>query len=252
MPTAPVPLGVPGSWELYFRDEFDGASVNSNVWLKLRGSEGGLYEWPANSELDDHAFSADYATVSGGNLRLRWDNTPRTLTGNDGSQTTFPYTAGMVHSGKGLYFTYGCVEVRAWFTDTRGLWQGIWMLSHPIDQDWPPEIDIAEILEDPTDGIYSPHFNYHWSDSSGAHQQMQWKTYGQNGVSYAGEWHTYGLVWSAGFLQVYIDGQAGPSYTNSEITSRLMYLILMPGVRKGYKPANGEMLVDYVRVWKAA
>ena len=242
---APLPqaAGLAGSWALSFADEFTGTAVNSSNWSRLRGNPAtGLYDSPYSPANDDSSWDAAYATVSDGLLRLRWDRTPSESYG-----ITYPYTAGIVTSEGLRSFTPEVfIEARIWFTDTPGLWPAFWL--DPL-VGWPPEIDIAEFVPDDTpDGLYKPHFNYHWSEG-GVHRQMGWKWYGTAGQSIAGAWHTYGLHWTTSKLQVYLDGQPGPSYAGPGITSQDMYIILSSGVRKGHLPAAGEMRVDYVRSW---
>lgn len=239
----PGPQGPGGAWTMSFSDEFDGTAVNAANWSRLRGDPStGLYDAPYSSQQDDSSWDDSYATVSGGLLRLRWDNTPSTSYG-----ITYPYTAGIVTSeGLRAFQPPIFIESRIWFTDAPGLWPSFWL--NPVGT-WPPEIDIAEFVPDDTpDGLYHAHFNYHWGTSA-AHQDMGWQWYGTQGSSAAGAWHTYGLHWTTSKLQVYHDGVAGPSYTGS-ITDLPHFLILSSGVRKGYSPAAGEMRVDYVRTWK--
>lgn len=251
-PSAPAPQGVSGTWRVAMADEFSGTSLNRSVWTAHRGLEPYTYGHPFNAALDNYAFDPSRATVKDGSLRLSWDKTPITVQNSSAPYTTtYPYTAGIAHTGKGFAFTHGFVEARIWVPDTPGLWPAFWMLPTPVDKDWPPEIDIAEIIPDDTpDGLYKPHFNYHYKDAAGNHQQSNWKWYGDAGKSYAGSWHTYGLLWEKGKLQAFIDGKPGPSYASSSVTNSPMYVVLSSGVRKGYSPPAGSMLVDYLRVWQ--
>lgn len=231
---------------LVFVDEFNGNVLDENIWTPHRGLPPFTYGNPYNPALDDTGFDKNQVSVKDGNLILSWEKTPITI-----DHTTYPYRAGVVHSGKGLSFSYGYVEARIWFSKESGLTPAFWLIPMPVDDHWPPEIDIAELTTDDTpDGLYKPHFNYHWHDSFGNHQQMQWKWYGIQNVDYAGGWHTYGLKWEKGFMQVYIDGTPGPSFRNGIITNEQMYIVLSTGVKKGAQPGNGQMLVDWVKVWK--
>lgn len=247
----PAPLGVGGAWKVAMRDEFDGSTLNTSLWTPHRGLPPYTYGHPYNANLDGYAFDPSRVSVRNGALRLSWDKTPTTVRNHDGSTTTYPYAAGVAHSGRGFSFAHGYIEARIRVPDTPGLWPAFWMLPMEVDQGWPPEIDIAELVPDDTpDGTYKPHFNYHWKDAAGTNRQAHWKWYGQEGRSYAGSWHTYGLLWEEGRLQVFLDGVPGPSYSGSEVTSNPMYVVLSSGVRKGYSPPAGAMEVDYVRVWK--
>ncbi|MDO4228385.1 MAG: glycoside hydrolase family 16 protein [Capnocytophaga sp.] len=232
--------------QLVFIDDFNETALDEKIWTPHRGTEPHTYGNPYNPAIDDNGFDKNQVSVKDGNLILSWEKKPITI-----EQTTYPYSAGVVHSGKGLSFSYGYIEARIWFSKGSGLTPAFWLIPMPVDDHWPPEIDIAELTSDDTpDGLYKPHFNYHWSDNLGNHQQMQWRWYGVQNVDYAGEWHTYGLMRKKGFLQVYIDGEPGPSFKNNIITDELMYVVLSTGIKKGSRPDNGKMLVDWVKVWK--
>ncbi|GIZ14527.1 hypothetical protein RCZ15_17020 [Capnocytophaga catalasegens] len=154
--------------QLVFIDDFDGTALNEEIWTPHRGLVH-TYGAPYNSAIDDNGFDKNQVSVKDGNLILNWEKKPITI-GN----TTYPYSAGVAHSGKGLHFSYGYIEARIWFSKYSGLTPAFWLLPLPVDDHWPPEIDIAELTPDDTpDGLYKPHFNYHWSDNSGEHQQMQ-------------------------------------------------------------------------------
>ncbi|GAB48105.1 malectin domain-containing carbohydrate-binding protein [Mobilicoccus pelagius] len=248
---APAPLGVPGTWRVDMRDEFDGSALDTSVWTPHRGLAPYTYGHPYNASLDAYSFAPSRVSVRGGALRLAWDPTRSTVRNGDGSTTTYPYTAGVAHSGRGFTMTSGYVEARIKVPRQSGLWPAFWMLPTPVDSTWPPEIDIAEIIPDDTpDGLEKPHFNYHWKAAGGGHRQMGWRWFGDAGRSYTGEWHTYGLLREPGRLQVFVDGRPGPSFTDPAVTTDPMYVVLSSGVRKGHTPPAGEMLVDYVRAWK--
>lgn len=238
-------------WRRVFTEEFDGTTLDSEVWTPHRGTEPWTYGHPYNAALDAYSFDPSRVSVRRGVLNLAWDPTPSTVQNNDGTSTTYPYTAGLVHSGKGFWFTEGFLEARIRFDERPGLWPAFWLLPTPVDQDWPPEIDIAEMIPDDTpDGLYHPHFNYHWKDASGGFHQSGWKWYGREGRSYAGGWHTYGLLREDNLLQVYVDGEPGPSFEDPAVTTQPMYVVLSTGVRKGYAPEAGVMQVDHVRAWQ--
>lgn len=243
--TGPLgPMASAGTWTSGWHDEFDTPGAPSTAtWSPLRGDPAtGLYDTPYSTANDASSWDPSYATVTAdGLLELRWDNTPSTSSG-----ITYPYTAGIVTSeGLRAFQPPIFIESRIWFTNTPGLWPSFWL--NPVGT-WPPEIDIAEFVPDDTpDGLYHPHFNYHWGTQA-APQQLGWQWYGTQGSSAAGAWHTYGLLWTPTLLQVFHDGAPGPSYAGS-VTNLPHFLILSTGVRKGYTPANGRMLIDYVRTW---
>lgn len=244
-----TPTGGPaGTWTLTFADYF--TALNTSVWTTLRGAPGETYNSPINPAGDNHAYSADRVTATGGMLRLAWDPTPITSYG-----TTYPYTASYAHTATGLTVREGTfLEARIRLsTNAPGLWPAFWLLPLPINT-WPPEVDIAEFVQaDTPDGKYHPHFNVHWSEDGGAtSKQAYWQSYGPSGVDYAdGAWHTYGLEWVDGRIQVWLDGQPGPSYTGPGLDYiGTLYPVFSTGVMKGYTPPAGHMDVDYLRTWQ--
>lgn len=240
VPDTPLPFGISGDWNLIWQDEFD-AALNTSTWMTLRGLGAG-YANPYNPSIEDGAFSSSYATVENSCLRLRWDPTPINVSG-----TIYPYTTGMAHTGKGFNFLYGYIEARIWVPNNNGIWPAFWMLPLPVDNHWPPEIDISEWLYNTSTNVIEPHFNVHWGTSPN-NQQMGWKTYGT--ADAANHWHTYGLLWQPDKIQVIYDGIAGPTYTGVGVTTEAMYIILSAGIQKNVNPPAGNMLVDYVRVWQ--
>lgn len=252
-PAAVTPVGNPPApnttWTLQFRDEFDTGTLNTSVWVPLRGAPGGTYNSPVNPSGDDHAYAPNRVTVTNGMMRLAWDRTPITSYG-----VTYPYTAGYASTAAGLTVNAGCfIESRVQIGPANaGLWPALWLLPYPVNQ-WPPEVDIAEwVTSDTPDGLYHPHFNVHWQDSGGVNRQAYWQSYGPSGTNYLGSgWHTYGLLWRSNLMQVYLDGVAGPSYTGPGLGYLGdMYVVFSTGVMKGNTPANGSMDVDYLRVWR--
>lgn len=244
-PHASIPDGVAGRWQLRVADDFD--SLDDSTWTTLRGSKPWLYNDPHNSSLDDSAFRADRADVVAGALRLSWDPAPTQV----GDGTVYPYAAGIAHTGNSSGWVFEppvYIEARIMVPDMPGIWPAFWMLPTPVDDHWPPEIDIAEWIPDGNpDGLTHPKFNYHWDD--GGPQQAGWEMYGTRGRTESGEWHTYGLLWQPGRVQAFIDRRPGPVVEGPHVTSAPMYLILSAGVRKGQTPPAGAMLVDWVRVW---
>lgn len=237
---APKPLGVAGSWALKFQDEFNGTSLNTSVWATQRGEAGGPYGNPYNPQYEDAFYLANNPKVANGNL---------VLTLNKGTTNGYPYSSGMIQNGRSFSYKYGYTEARVKVPGNTGVWPAYWTLASPIDKYWPPEIDIFEFG---MDGSYThPFFNYHYG-SYPNNGQFGVKKFGNAATNYSQDFHTYGMLWQSNIIQVYIDGQPGPSYTTaSNITSLPQYLIFNLGLRKGANvPSGTSMQIDYVRVWQ--
>lgn len=234
----PSPIGIGGSWRLIMQDEFNGSSLNTAMWAPQRGPSYS-YGDPYNPQYEDAYYVANNPKVQNGSL---------VLTLNQGSTNGYPYSSGMVQNGRNFNYKYGYTEARIKVPGNTGVWPAYWTLPAPVDQSWPPEIDIFEF------GLSSqtrPSFNYHYGSSSN-HQQSGLTLYGSPSVNYTQDYHVYGMLWTPTKIQVYIDGAPGPSYTNSaNITSIPQYLILNLGLKKGaVVPSGTAMYIDYVRVWQ--
>lgn len=240
-PATPAPLGLTGSWNMIFSDEFSGSAIDTTKWSTLRGGLVWPYGDPYNPPIEDAFYKRANSTVRDGNA---------VLTLKKESQNGYPYTSGVIHTGNHFSYKYGYVEARVKAPKCSGCWPAFWMLDTPVDDHWPPEIDIFEFFDSINDP--HPHFNYHWADNG--HKQWGIKRYGSLSTDYTAGFHTYGLYWDANRIQVYIDGAPGPAYTDPRfITQARNYVIFNFALQKGKTPPTGqELLVDYVRVWQKA
>lgn len=239
-PATPTPIGIGGTWNMIFNDEFSGSSIDATKWSTLRGGLVWPYGDPYNPPIEDAFYKRANSTVRDGNAVL----TLKKETSNG-----YPYSSGVIHSGNHFSFKYGYVESRVKVPKCSGCWPAFWMLDTPVDDHWPPEIDIFEFF----DSINDPHpyFNYHWADNG--HKQLGIKQIGSSARDYTDTFHTYGLMWTASKVQVYLDGVPGPAFTDPRfITQARNYVIFNFALQKGKTPPSGqELLVDYVRVWQA-
>ncbi|GAB94054.1 beta-glucanase (GH16 family) [Kineosphaera limosa] len=246
-PTAePTPSGaITAPGPLAFADDFDGAGLDPNRWTDQRGSEPHTYGSPFNPRLENTFFLARQVEVADGTLALQAE--PEQVRDNLGG-ARYDYVSGVVHTGNHFAYTYGYAEARLQVPSEPGYWPAFWMLPTPVDKGWPPEIDIAEFSK-VVGSAGRPTFNVHWRDAAGQHQQAGSTAYGHEGQNYGGTWHTYGLAWEPGRLQVFLDGQPGPVYTGPGVPDQPMYIVLGMGVVRGENPAPAAMKIDYVRVW---
>jgi beta-glucanase (GH16 family) len=238
-PAAPRPTvlsGAPADWKEIFADDFDGRALDRSVWQPDRsGEKAGV---PFNTDIENGWFSPDNVSVADGSLVF-------TIGGDDRTnhERTYGYSSGMVQSNAAIPLTASrYVEARIRFPRCDGCWPAFWL--HPLDR-WPPEIDIAEYLES---GVKSrPGFNYFDADG----KKIGLREYGERGVDYRDEFHTYGVLWEGDRIVPYLDGTPYPELgATQNITHGPMMIILNLSVRGGYNTVPGQkMLVDWVRVW---
>ena len=207
---------------------------------------------------------------------------PNAFVGTDGSlhivamQPTAgaaTYTSARLKSQGLLSFMYGRIEARMKLPESQGMWPAFWMLGNNITAiSWPAcgELDIMEHI----DGNNPPYYGgatppgYDWiagsvhGGTTAAHADGTQKYY-PTGFS-AAAWHTYGMKWSKGQVQFYVDAPANPyaTFTTSTFPGPWpfdqvpQYVILnlavggdWPGSPNATTVFPSEMTVDYVRVY---
>ncbi|MGB0890213.1 MAG: Ig-like domain-containing protein, partial [Solirubrobacterales bacterium] len=230
-PKGKTPRRLTRRSKLIFRDEFSDAAINRRKWTTLRGTLKHPYASAYNVAKESATYSRDNVTVKKGKAVLTLKRKPA------GEDPKHPYSSGMLHSGNHFSFKHGYVEARVKVPACSGCWPAFWMLNAPVDEEWPPEIDIFEYFNTLKDK--RPKFNVHWKAGK---RNKQWgsKKYGLKRRNYTKGWHTYGLAWNKRRAQVFIDGRPGPIYkTGRNLPKKANYLIFNLALQKGFKP-RGE------------
>jgi beta-glucanase (GH16 family) len=159
-------------------------------------------------------------------------------------------------------FQYGRIEARIKITQGQGMWPAFWMLSDKLPTvPWPAsgELDIMESIGKKPATVYgSVHM-------TGADLTRHFDL--PEGQKLASDFHIYGMIWSRGSVQFYIDSPANvfASYTPAELPKTGVwpfddskFFIILNLAVGGNWPGNPdattkfpqEMLVDYVRVYQ--
>lgn len=242
-PKGKTPLKVTKRSRLIFRDEFTGSTLNRRKWTNLRGTLKHPYSSAYNIKKEAATYARENVSIQNGRAVLTLKKKP------DGEDPTNPYSSGMIHSGNHFSFQHGYVEARVLVPKCVGCWPAFWMLNAPVDEEWPPEIDIFEYFNTTKDK--RPKVNFHWKAGN---KNKKWgsKKYGDPKRSYVGGWHTYGLHWTSKKAQVFVDGRPGPVFKLSRnLPKKPNYLIFNLALQKGFNPTGERrMMIDYVRVWQ--
>jgi len=279
---SPYPPTDSENWnpEPVWRDEFDGNSLDGTKWTALNGG------WKDENQQVRNCYtrSDENINVSGGSLNLIGLYKPgATCTG--GNTKTGNFTSGFVQTKNKAYFKYGYIEARIKMPKNKSTWPGFWMSPNnsPYGPDWPDwgEIDIVEAKGSNRQFAAS---DAHWRDKNtptgqtGSHRNRQGvipsSKFGTNDTT---EWHTYGVKWTEGKLEYFIDGELHHTITefkNSNSTGspngpfdQDFFLRLNLAIGGNYidspwddptssvGAANGEgfpatMSIDYVRVYE--
>jgi len=253
------------SGTLVWSDEFTNsgstnAQPNPATWTYDTGAGG----W-GNNELETYcAWASNSSPCNSAN--------PNAFVGTDGylhivaqQPSSGTYTSARMKT-QGLFsFQYGRIEARLQIPESQGMWPAFWMLGNNITTlSWPAcgESDIMEHI----DGSVPPNPNlgYDWYQASVHGTNLNGGSPYGNSTFSAATWHTYGMIWSKGQVQFYIDDPSTPyeTFNPGNISGTWpfdqgpMFVILNLAVG-GNWPGNPDAttvfpstyLVDYVRIY---
>ena len=181
-----------------------------------------------------------------------------------------PWTSARINTLNKKSWAYGRIEARIQFPTGAGLWPTFWMLG----ENWSvvpwPECGSISIAENVSSGklpnmlgpsmIRSTLHGPGYSGANGIWQNYQF----QNGRVDDG-FHTYGLIWSPGMVQFYVDDPSNVYFvrTASEVPAGGKWVfdhpfaVVLnlavggdwPGPPTAATPNPAKMIVDYVRVY---
>lgn len=253
---------------LVWSDEFSNstsasAGPDSTVWTYDTGNNSG---W-GNHELEDYCASGSTAAPCS-------TTTPNAFVAPGGGlnivaeqPSSGVYTSARMKT-EGLFsFQYGRIEIQASVPEAQGFWPAFWLLGNNINTaSWPAcgEMDVLERI----DAAGSPDWNAGSIHGTGF-------TGGNIGIDYdfpsgqtAATPHTYGMNWSKGSVEYYVDDPTKPyaSFTPSSISgfsgsvwpfdSGPNFILInlavggdWPGNPNASTPFPSTMLVDYVRIY---
>jgi beta-glucanase (GH16 family) len=165
---------------------------------------------------------------------------------------------------QGLFsFQYGRIEARMMLPESQGMWPAFWLLGDSIvTLNWPAcgELDVMEHIN----GSNPANEGYDW---------VQGSVHGTNlngGIQYhpagfsATAWHTYGMIWTSGQIQYYVDSPTNVYATFTPTTqtgtwpfdSGPEFILLnlavggsWPGSPNATTVFPSQMMVDYVRIY---
>jgi beta-glucanase (GH16 family) len=162
-------------------------------------------------------------------------------------------------------FQYGRIEARIKIPHGQGMWPAFWMLGDDITaKRWPAcgEIDIMENIGKKPDTIQG---SIHGTGFIGSPITAPYML--PDHAAFADGFHTYGILWSPGKMQFYVDDPTHPyeTRTRADLPPGAVwpfddgkYFIILNLAVGGDWPGNPdattefpqEMLVDWVRVYR--
>lgn len=220
------------NWRLVWNDEFDGTALDTSKWSTVTNCGD-----RRNNE--QQCYMADDVSVRNGVLTIKSERR---------SQGGFSYTSGAVKTGSKFTQAYGRFEFSARMPQGgQGLWPTLWL--YPPNQ-WPPEIDVFEAVND----MQTVHMTYHWGTESNHQQDGSVTTVNNPSTSF----HVYAVEWEPGAIRWYIDGAIKKTYSGSAVTGVPMQIYIntalggdFPGSVSPSTAFPQTMDVDYVRVYTA-
>lgn len=228
-------------WALVWEDNFDKSFLNTEDWAP---AVQGL-----NWNNEDQAYISDNVTVENGILVLTAKHEAWTGLSNRVDKpdliVTQQYTSGELNTKRS--WTYGKFEFRAKFPKAQGILSALWMT--PLDKDWPPEIDVVEMLgHDPR----TLHFTNHYGTP--ANHRMNNGNYCR--ADFSEDYHIYAVEWEPGVIRWYVDGvKRFVAKTGVPSEPFIVRMSLPIGPDWEGNPGNNSvfpkrMEVDWVRVYQ--
>ncbi len=179
------------------------------------------------------------------------------------------WTSGRMKTQGLAAFNYGRVEARLQLPVGAGIWPAFWMLGSSITaRGWPDcgEVDVMENV--PLLGAAAIQSSLHAADFYGSNS-LHGIYHFPSGQAVNTGFHVYGVIWSPFILQFYVDDPAnvfvtltppkpGSSWPFNDSTNPFFLLLNLaiggswPGNPDNTTPNPALMLVDYVRVYRAA
>jgi beta-glucanase (GH16 family) len=242
--TVAVVPPVTNNWNIVWDDEFNGTSINPNVWTFETGNNGG---W-GNSELEYYTGRTNNAYVSGGLLHI---------VARQESMGGFNYTSARMKT-LGLYATptYGRFEWRARTPAGVGMWPALWMMGTNFPSvGWPScgEIDVVE-----NNGANPFFVQGSLHSNAGGPTAITSFTGGDSITNF----HTYLLDWETNSISWLVDGQVYEAQSSQSPFDAPFFFLMnlaVGGQYVGYPTVSqinagtvfpAEMQVDYVRVYE--
>ncbi len=261
------------SGTLVWSDEFSNSGTsnslpNSKIWAYDTG-----YQCCGNNEQEIYCAAGSATSPCDPNNPNAYLDTTGILhiTARNPSATT--YTSARLKTEGQFSFMYGRIEARMMLPESQGMWPAFWLLGNNIvTLSWPAcgELDVMEHIDgnNPPPYAGAPPPGYDWiagsvhGGTTAAHADGT-QQYHPSGFS-AAAWHTYGMIWSKGQVEYYVDDPTNvyKTFTPANFPGTWPFdqgpqFILLNLAVGGSWPGNvdgttvfpGDMQVDYVRIY---
>lgn len=243
-PTAAA-VAAQTSWELLWRDEFDGQALNPDNWVVETGAGG----W-GNNELQFYTDRPENLRIEDGTLVIE---------ARQEDYRGSRYTSARIKTQYKQTFQFGRIEARMRLPTGKGIWPAFWMLGETLPTEgWPRagEIDIMENIGEP----HTVYGTVHGPGYSGGNSVG--KSYTVGGEPLHQGFHTYAVEWMPGEIRWFLDDTLFYTVTERDVPGAWVFdqpfFILLnlavggnwPGYPDETTRFPQQLLVDYVRVYR--
>ena len=236
-------------YNLTWRDEFNGTTLNTADWTHEIGGHG----W-GNQELQYYTDRTENSYLSDGNLIIEAKKENHNGSG---------YTSARLITQNKQSFAFGRIDIRAILPEGQGIWPALWMLGQNFGSvGWPAcgEIDIMELVgHEPS----ITHGTAHWGPQGQTYSHHKGQSYHlSGGEKFSDKYHVFSLLWEANSIKWLVDDNEFYSLTPSDVNGNypfnadffFIFNIAVGGVWPGSPDATTQfpqrMYVDYVRVFQ--
>ena len=235
----------PAQWTLAFEDLFDSGSLDRSTWSVGWG-------WGRRTSTSPTRIVPRNVGVDSNRLRL------------EGTHSDGDVLSGAVNTKDNVTFGPGTyLEARLKFAQRTGFQNAFW--SKPNSEAWPPEIDVAELIQDESEwnDIHVSRHNLHYSSSTKPGDNSTYENINTThvpGNNLTENFHTYGVEWQPNSISHFVDGQKIWEWTDQTMLLAMrrgapFYILLSLNINSvGTASLNvpwGEQFVtDWVRLWR--
>jgi len=232
-------------YELTFRDEFDGETLNEDIWFTdpyWRPNH------PQQHIINDErqAYIRDAIELQDGVLRIKIQKQHAPYAGQ-----VMDYTSGLISTWNGGFGQkYGYFEIRCRLPATKGLWPAFWLFPRKDNKFGSPgsEIDVFE---------YWPHenrdefaVNIHWDGYEEYHRSDLHRVKSRNLTN---EFNVYGVEITPNEVVFFFNGKEIAHHSGPGVSHDHMHLIancavVSRGAKDSLLPDYFE--IDYIRVYQ--
>lgn len=172
---------------LIWHDEFEGDSLNTDVWN---------YEIGYQRNNEPQYYQEQNVEVSNSICKI----TARKETVTDEtSGKTYNWTSGSIKTNKNMCFKYGRLEAKIRVSGVGCEFPAFWLVGMGLPWARSGEIDVMEMWDN---DFNNATFNMHWANNEGIHASTGNTKY----VCTRNEWHIFAVEIDKQYITVYLDG----------------------------------------------